>query len=653
MKLFYFLMLVVFTTNSFSQINDSLRDNLLFDIDKKDIPDFRTADAYFNALEYQLALPIYDKLYVKYKNLYLGYLLGSCCAFETHNYYRAAALITNASKIKPYLHDYSFYYGKSLAVTEKDKLAIAEYEEYLKNPLPEKIKTFVLHEIDNCKNNLSTKDRVTAIKIKNSGDKINTNQNEYSPVFPGDESFMVYTYRGEKSVGGKQSLPGKKSEKGIYFEDIYISYKDASGVFQRGMPMTELNSKTHESASYITHDGQKIYLYKNINGSGEIYVSNKLANKWSKPTRLNGICSNNWEGSCCFSADEKTIYFSSDRPGGLGGRDIWKATLQANEQFEKPINLGAPINTSSDEDSPFITFDGELFYFSSNDGHRSIGGYDIFKSEIKNNNFGNPENIGKPLNTIQDDKYLVISPDGKKAYYSSEHLDGLGQQDIYEIDRAKFEKQVALILVNGIVTFEGKPVAAKITAESTINKDYYSGQYNSILPNGDYFISLPGQSSYELTFEYKNIKTKKIISAPLIDSLVKLTLNIEITAEDTLIASLVAKPIDSISVNQDITPTEFLQKYADTKFDSTVFKIQIGAYKMAENFNYARLIGQPVLNKYKGSDKITRFTVGEYDTFGKASVALINVVKLVVDDAFIIAVKNNVRISLKDLLKGK
>jgi hypothetical protein len=461
---------------------------------------------------------------------------------------------------------------------------------------------------------------------------------------------MVYTYRGEKSLGGKQSVPGKKDAKGTYFEDIYISYKDSLGNYQKGVPMTELNSKTHESASYITHDGQKIYLYKNISGSGEIYFSKKIGNKWSKPERLNGICSGSWEGSCCFSADEKTIYFSSDRPGGLGGRDIWRSTIQKNGLFEKPINLGAPINTTNDEDSPFITFDGKLFYFSSNDGKKSIGGYDIFKSDILENGFSNPENIGKPLNTIQDDKYLVISPDGKKAFYSSEHMDGLGQQDIYEIDRSKFEKPVSLILVSGAVTLDGKPIESKIYANSTINKNYFSGEFSSEPLKGNYFVSLPGKSSYELVFEYKNIKTTKNISAPLIDSLAKLTLNIQLFSEDSLSLALVKKPLDSVAVKHDITTDEFIKLYGDKKFENTVFKIQVGAYRMEKNFNYGRLIGHPTLFREKGADGITRFTIGDYETIGKANDALTTVVRTVIRGAHIIAYKNNKRISLNELL---
>lgn len=648
-KIFLFLLLAVKVISA--QIQDSLRDDLVYSMDKNDVQTLRDADTYFKRLEYLMAMPLYEKLYEKYPKPYLGYLLGSCCAFESHSYPKAEKLIVNAQPLKPFLVDYAFFYGKALAVNDKTEEAIEQYNQYLKNQVPEQIKNYVLNELDRCKNNLNSRGKVVPVKIKNLGNQVNTPENEYSPVFPADESFMVYTYRGENSVGGKQTIPGHQDEKkGIYFEDIYISYKDSLGNFQKGLPITELNSRTHESASYITHDGQTIYLYKNISGSGEIYVSKKVADKWSKPEPLKGICSTFWEGSCCFSADEKTIYFSSDRPGGLGGRDIWKSTIQKNGLYGKPINLGAPINTSSDEDSPFITIDGKLLYFSSNDSKKSIGGYDIFKSEILENGFSEPQNIGKPLNTIQDDKYLVISSNGKKAYYSSEHLDGFGQQDIYEVDRTNFEKPVSLILLSGKTTYDGKPVSAKISAVSLINKDYFSNEMMSS-KDGNYFISLPGKSSYEIVYEYNNIKIVRNFSAPLVDSLAKLTLNVRFLPEDSLKLEQVPKPLDSVNVKKDISIVDFTKEFGDKKFENTVFKIQIGAYRMTENFNYARLIGQPVMNRYKGADGITRFTVGEYATFNEAQAVLYNVIKGVAKDAFIIAFKNNKRVGLLDLIK--
>lgn len=135
---------------------------------------------------------------------------------------------------------------------------------------------------------------------------------------------------------------------------------------------------------------------------------------------------------------------------------------------------------------------------------------------------------------MQDDKYLVISPNGKRSYYSSEHNDGFGQQDLYSIDQTTFDKPVSLILISGKVKVDGVAVEAKIKVNSVINRKDYVGVFNSNAATGDYLLSVPGQSTYDINYAYKGFMVKKTISAQLIDSMVKLTLNVEFFAEDTL-----------------------------------------------------------------------------------------------------------------------
>lgn len=646
-KIFFLFTVLILQINA--QVQDSLKDKLLEKLSLPERKRLAKADAYFKNLEYLMALPLYDSLYKTHSdNIYLGYLLGACDAFEPHRFDNAEKLIQKALPLRFALSDYDFYYGKALFDNEKYSEAILQFETYLKNPVEADIKNYVLHQIEVCNNAKYQNTRITNTTITNLGNKINSKDAEYSPVLPSDEKFIVFTYRGDKSVGGKQSVPGRPDPNEIYFEDIYISYKDSLGEFQTPQPIKELNTNSHESASYITHDGQKIFLYRNVNGSGEIYLSKKSGNTWGKPERIIGLTSSFWEGSCCLSPDENTIYFVNDRPGGFGGRDIWKTEMQANGHYGIAKNLGKNINTEYDEDSPFVTSDGKTLYFSSN-GHKSMGGFDIFKSEINGNEFSPAVNIGKPLNTLQDDKYLVISPDGKRSYYSSQHNDGFGDQDLYVIDQTTFEKPVSLILISGKVTVDGLPVEAKIRVNSVINKKDYVGNFNSNAASGDYLLSVPGQSTYDINYTYKNFKVNKTISAPLIDSTVNLTLNVEFFSEDTL-KKEPAKS-DTSRFKNDLTAEEFIKNFGDKTFENVKFKVQIGAFRMADNFNYARLIGYPPVARKKYNDGITRFTIGEYKTASEAFEICKKVRKSGLSDAFIIAFLNEQRISLRDLTK--
>ena len=133
------------------------------------------------------------------------------------------------------------------------------------------------------------------------------------------------------------------------------------------------------------------------------------------------------------SADEKTLFFVSDRPGGLGGTDIWRCLKLPNGEWSKPFNLGPPINSSYNEQSPFIHPDGKTLYYSS-DGEQSMGGYDIFFSKkIDNIKWSNPINMGFPLNTVDDDLFFTTSADGERGYYASNHEGGYGGNDLYMV----------------------------------------------------------------------------------------------------------------------------------------------------------------------------------------------------------------------------
>jgi len=140
------------------------------------------------------------------------------------------------------------------------------------------------------------------------------------------------------------------------------------------------------------------------------------------------------EKSVTISNDEKTLYFSSNRPGGFGGLDIYRATKDSKGEWTNVKNLGPTINTEMDDDGPFIDYDGITLYFSSK-GRKGMGGFDVFKTtvDLATNEWSEPVNLGYPINTPDDDIYIVFSKDGKRAYYSSVREDGMGYTDIYLI----------------------------------------------------------------------------------------------------------------------------------------------------------------------------------------------------------------------------
>jgi len=266
--------------------------------------------------------------------------------------------------------------------------------------------------------------------IKNIGREINSEYDDYGPVLNENEDEIVFTTRRRDDNLNQNVADDNKP-----WEDIFYSRK-ASGTWAYakniGVPV---NTPTHDSNLALSADGGTLFSYYD-GGGGDIYYSErKNDGTWGQPTPLPGIINSSFEEkSVTISKDEKTLYFTSNRPGGYGGTDLYRATKDSRGEWSTVKNLGPEINTEFDEDGPFIDFDGVTLYFSSK-GHKGMGGHDIFKAtyDPAKNEWSKPENLGYPINTPDDDIYFIVSQDGKRAYYSSVREDGMGYQDIYII----------------------------------------------------------------------------------------------------------------------------------------------------------------------------------------------------------------------------
>ena len=655
-KLSSVLVCLLLANFCYSQVNLELKEKQIANWNLNDRKKLEIADTYFNNQEYLFARPIYDSLYKVHKNnIYIGYLLGSCNTYDSHFQINSESLIKAAEPLKPDLLDYDYYLGRAYEDNDKDIEAINQFEKYKLHPLSVELKNEVNHQITICKSAISFKYKSAVAKITNIGAPVNTAGSEYTPVFPSSENFMVFTYSGQKSMGGKQIIPNKVDEKnGIYFEDVMISTKDYKNNWTEPMPITSINTNGHDAVISISHDGQKLFIYKNIGvGNGDIFVSKLDGLNWGIPEKVKGINSNFWEGSVCLSPDEKLIYFSSERQGGFGGRDIYYAQLMSDGSWGNVKNLGPEINTKFNEDAPFIHSDGKTLFFAST-GHNTIGGYDIFRSELKQGKWLTPYNVGKPVNTTQDDKFYVVSSDGERGYYSSEKKNGQGQQDIYMVEPGLFGKPTALVMVTGNVMYNNAPVKADIFVRSKINRKDFSGTFNSNSMTGAYLVNLPSGNEYEIVFKHLNTTLTKDISTARIDSFAKIEIDAELFSSEYQILN--ATKIDSTVLKEDnlnsigLTYKQLIEKFGNTVVDSLNYSVQIGAYKIMENFNYSKLIGLPKAQRKTYGDNITRFTLGNFNSLNEANLILERAKKNGIKDAFIIAIYKGEKYYFTELL---
>jgi outer membrane protein OmpA-like peptidoglycan-associated protein len=266
--------------------------------------------------------------------------------------------------------------------------------------------------------------------IVNIGREINSEYEDYAPVLNEKEDEIVFTTRRREDNLNQNVFDDNKP-----WEDIFYATKSGNAWTYAKNIGEPVNTINHNSNLALSADGNTLFIF-NDEGGGDIYVSERGDNKtWSAPTPLPGIINSSFEEkSVSISSDEKTLYFSSNRPGGYGGLDIYKATKDSKGEWANVKNLGPKVNTEFDDDGPFSDYDGVTLYFSSK-GRKGMGGYDVFKTTFdpNTNEWSEPVNLGYPINTPDDDVFFVASKDQKRAYYSSVREDGMGYTDIYMI----------------------------------------------------------------------------------------------------------------------------------------------------------------------------------------------------------------------------
>lgn len=272
--------------------------------------------------------------------------------------------------------------------------------------------------------------------IANIGIEINSEFDDYAAVVNGDETEMIFTSR--RREGNMNENVGDDNRP---YEDIYIS-KRQGGSWQPAINLGNIvNTRFNESNIALSPSGNTLFIYRDGVGEGDIFSSTRQPDgSWSKPVPLPGaVNSSFYESSITITKDESTIFFASERPGGLGGIDIYSCTKDKKGAWTVVRNLGPGINTEFDEEGPFIDYDGKTLYFSSK-GHNGMGGYDIFKATLINlekKEWSEPENLGYPINTPDDDVFLVGTATPNRFYYSSVRPDGVGYSDIYLISDKK------------------------------------------------------------------------------------------------------------------------------------------------------------------------------------------------------------------------
>lgn len=436
--------------------------------DKKEQSLMRKANIKFLFAEYNKALPLYLKLLEHdTTNFLYNFRAGVCYLKSNVEIAKSVQYFERALKYKAPSNGatFEFYFniGNAYHITNRFDDAIEAYTiaKTFHNPDYYPVTdSLVNNEITECEIGRKLMQVPTEAKIFNLGKNVNSIYPDYSPVILPDQSTIIFTSTRKGSTGGKRTVEG-----GDFFEDVYISKKisvpsatsttadnpinSEQSLFSAAENLSVINTKGNDASMAVSPDGKWLFVFS----KNKIWQLANNNGKFEKPISFKSsvFLKTDIGTSLFFTNDGSTLYIVSSRPGGYGGKDIYKSLKQKDGSWGTAENLGPIINTSSDEESPFFDAEEQTLYFSSQ-GHNSMGGFDVFKSKLENNGWSKPENMGCPINSGIDDIFYTYNKKENVGFYTTMREDGIGNYDIYMLKYIQSLKASLLATYSGNLT---------------------------------------------------------------------------------------------------------------------------------------------------------------------------------------------------------
>lgn len=496
---------------TFCQVNLSTKS-------KRAIEMYTEADNYRVRGQYEQAINLLNQAIQKDKNFIeayyrLGLVYFSMKRFPeaVSNFQKGLSLTSDIKKQKVIWFDLGEAY---LNMGEYEK-ALQILSDFLKAEVQNKAKIDRARKLmDNASFALENRKHAARLNQRVLSDTVNCFVMQYFPVLTADQQELIFTRR-----------TGYSDE---YDEDLVVSRKNKAGQWTKPVSVSDnINTLFNEGTCTISADGRKL-IFTSCEipgglGSCDLYESRKIGDRWTKPVNLGpNVNSRDWESQPTLSADGRTLYFVSERPGGFGRRDIWYTELTSDGKWLKAVNAGRQINTQYEEISPFIHANNRTLYFATN-GLTGFGGFDIFYVEKSGpGSWSQPRNIGAPINNHEDQFSLFITADGSKGYYSNEEKsqNGYSASRLYVVDVPEDQQErLKSNYVRGTVRDKDTKQVLKASielinlandqVESLVESDSLSGDYLIVLTQGSeyaLFVNKRGYLFKSLNFNYSQVR---------------------------------------------------------------------------------------------------------------------------------------------------
>lgn len=439
---------------------------------------------------YLKALKIYDQIYAKdSENKELNFNMG-VCNFQLKRYDKAEEHFLNSSSA---VSLELFRYKAAVAhANMKFKKAINFYNAYkLIAGSKELTNDEINREVEKVKYAEAAMLAQRNVLIQNFTD-INTEQNELYPHIIADETRLLFCRSDESSNLDEHGNMGAQA----------LSTVKKGGLWEQSQTLNKaINASVSNHIVGLSTDGQTLFLERD----GDIYECKMGLDDWEEPVKMDESINSKYnESGVTITLDDKVLYFVSDRPGGFGGKDIYKCLRLPNGKWSRALNLGPIVNSPYDEESPFIHSDKKTLYFSST-GHQNMGGYDVFKTVNEGAGWSEPENLKAPVNTTDDDLHYTVVGSGKVAYVAGYRPEGKGGSDVYKIvlkdEFAQFHVLKAVTMGKG-----DKAIAAKVTLIDNKTKKVH-GIYKANEKTGKFIMLIDPEGSYNILVEAEGFQS--------------------------------------------------------------------------------------------------------------------------------------------------
>jgi tetratricopeptide (TPR) repeat protein len=491
----------------------------------------KDAATLFNSGNYDGALKGYQELVATDpNNAEYNYRLGYCYLLTNVDKTKASVYFEASGKMKNSRKETMYFLGLAYMYSERWDDAITSFENYRSSTHSKLIEDFldVDRQIEMCNNAKELVSHPVNVTFENVGKSVNTPFEDYNPYVSADEKTLVFTSRRKGNMGGLIE------EQGIYAADVYYTYWKDSAWIKAKSAGPAINTEMDEEVVGLTADGNTMLVYlDNMNAYSDLAYSTLKGKTWQPLMPFDQpINSKFYETGATITLDGSTIYFTSERKDVIGGTDIFMSKRKENDTWGPAVNLGPVINTTYDEDAPFISMDGKTLYFSSK-GHKSMGGFDVFRStyDETTSSWSEPVNIGYPINNAEDNDFFSMSGDQRHGYISAVRKDGMGDKDIYRITFNDTTDHPFLCVISGTLTSESgtkvEITKATLTDRAT-NKVLQT--YKPSVPDREFvFTAKPG--IYTIDVEGYNFKPyREDILVPNEFPLKEITKNIKVIA---------------------------------------------------------------------------------------------------------------------------